>query len=465
VTTAGPVPALSLATLGIRTAFQQKGVGSALTLQGLLECTWLGHRIVICVGHPQFYQRFGFVPARASGLELPFPAPDEVFLVRELVPDAMKRITGLVRYPDARWGLMHDDVYPSGKIHLRRSRFSGRDPGMCVIQGWVEVNGRRLQYDEITDVCTNSPAEMAHFGGEFYISGGGCQARDRYGIIPGPVPKGTVFCRDYPRVPVKPDPPSVGLEEAIIQSVSLRSDEGVTALSGGVDSSLVARLAGLPCVVVGTAGAHDLKQAETAAGVLGLQCEQVILTTAHIEDALTTVLGLIPDRTPVHASIATTLYCVAEWASNRGYRRVLTGQGADELFGGYARYLSTPTLEADLSRDFLELEKQAARDQAVAGAHNIWFSYPYLDTRVVRAAKTIPAEEKVYRGVRKWALRTVAERYIPKNIAWYDKKAMQYGSGVWNVIRDLARHNGYKRSVQGYINQISEREHGNRAGR
>jgi len=336
---------------------------------------------------------------------------------------------------------------------------------MCMIKGWVEVNGRRLSNAEIKDICTNRPAEMAHFGGEFYISRGGCQARDALGIIPGPVPKGTVICGDSIHMAIEPCPPPLDLEEAIVQSVRLRGDEGVTALSGGVDSSLVARLAGLPCVAVGTAGAHDLRQAAMAAGAMGLLCEQVVLTPAHIEDALVTVLGLIPDRTPVHASIATTLYCVAEWASSRGYQRVLTGQGADELFGGYARYLSTPTLEADLTKDFVALEQQAARDQAVAGAHGVWFSYPYLDTRVVRAARAIPAEQKLHKGVRKWPLRTVAERYIPQKIAWYDKKAMQYGSGVWKVIRDLTRHNGYKRSVQGYINQISEREHGNRAGR
>jgi asparagine synthase (glutamine-hydrolysing) len=264
---------------------------------------------------------------------------------------------------------------------------------------------------------------------------------------------------------IEPSPSLLDLDEAIVQSVHLRSDEGITALSGGIDSSLVARLAGLPCVAVGTAGAHDLRQAAMAAEAMGLRCEQVILTPARIEDALVSVLALIPDRTPVHAAIATTLYCVAEWASTRGYQRVLTGQGADELFGGYARYLSTPTLEADLTKDFWELEQQAARDQAVAGAHGVCFSYPYLDTRVVRAAQAIPAERKLHKGIRKWPLRTVAERYIPQKIAWYDKKAMQYGSGVWKVIRDLARHNGYKRSVQGYINQISEREHGNRAGR
>ena len=98
--TTGLVPALSLAPLGIQTAFQRKGVGSSLTRHGLSECTRLGHRIVICVGHPEFYRRFGFGPARVSGLELPFPAPDEVFMVREMIPDALKGIRGLVQYPE-----------------------------------------------------------------------------------------------------------------------------------------------------------------------------------------------------------------------------------------------------------------------------------------------------------------------------------------------------------------------------
>jgi asparagine synthase (glutamine-hydrolysing) len=85
---------------------------------------------------------------------------------------------------------------------------------------------------------------------------------------------------------------------------------------------------------------------------------------------------------------------------------------------------------------------------------------PYLDMRVVRAALAIPPSEKVREGRRKIPLRTVAGRHIPAELAGYEKKAMQYGSGVWKVLQQLARKNGYKTSMQNYIDQISRVEHG-----
>jgi asparagine synthase (glutamine-hydrolysing) len=176
--------------------------------------------------------------------------------------------------------------------------------------------------------------------------------------------------------------------------------------------------------------------------------------------ALPAVIGAIPKKDPVNVSIALTLYFVARFAKEQGFARILTGQGADELFGGYSRYLETPTLAADLERDFLGLEEQAERDQAVAALHGAYLSMPYMDVRVVRAARAIPAQEKVQGGQRKIPLRQVAERHIPAEFAWYEKKAMQYGSGVWKELQRLARKKGYKTSIQDYIDQISRVEHG-----
>ena len=246
----------------------------------------------------------------------------------------------------------------------------------------------------------------------------------------------------------------------IVTAVKLRSDEGVVALSGGVDSTLVACLAKRECVAVGLEGSHDLKQARHAAETLGLSCSCAVITEDEIAAALPTVVATIPKKDPVNTGIALTQFFIARWAGEHGHRRIITGQGADELFGGYSRYLEADTLEADLERDFAGLEAQARRDQAVAALHGTYLSMPYLDCRVVRAARAIPAAEKVKDGRRKVPLRTVAERYIPQDLAWYEKKAMQYGSGVWATLRKLARKNGYKTSVQDYIDQIIRVEHG-----
>ena len=331
---------------------------------------------------------------------------------------------------------------------------------MLKLTGWVEIEGKRLTPQDIGTLLQDDPARVLKFGGEFFLAGYGCRARDHWGIIQGNCPKGTLICDGVEKGRIEPVVPDLPLEEAIVTAVNLRSDEGVTALSGGVDSTLVAHLARRECVAVGLVDSHDLNQARNAADTLGLSCTYVTITPKELAAALPQVIGAIPVRDPVNTSIALTQYFVARFAGEQGYRRVITGQGADELFGGYSRYLETPTLDEDLERDFLGLELQATRDQSVAALHGAYFSMPYMDVRVVRAARAIPAAEKVQGGRRKIPLRQVAERHIPAEFAWYEKKAMQYGSGVWKELQRLARKNGYKVSLQDYIDHISGVEHG-----
>ena len=241
-------------------------------------------------------------------------------------------------------------------------------------------------------------------------------------------------------------------------AVQLRNDEGVVALSGGVDSALVAKLAERECVVVGLEGSHDLHQAALVADELKLPLEQVVIDPGAIEDALRAVLRVIPKIDPVNASIAATLFFVARWAREHGHRRILAGQGADELFGGYARYLQTQTLAEDMERDFQNLASQLARDQAVANIHGAYFSLPYMDLRVVRTARSIPPEMKIW-GRRSQAAASGSGRATSSgSIARHEKKAMQYGSGVMKEIQRLANRGGYKKSVQEYVKKIAREE-------
>ncbi len=95
----GEVPVLCLAPMAVMPEFQRQGIGSLLVRKGLEECRKLGYSVVIVVGHAEFYPRFGFVPAREKGLEVVFDVPDEAFMVCEIIPGSLDKISGIVELP------------------------------------------------------------------------------------------------------------------------------------------------------------------------------------------------------------------------------------------------------------------------------------------------------------------------------------------------------------------------------
>jgi putative acetyltransferase len=97
VTPGGTLPGLALAPLAVRPAHQRRGFGSRLVREGLRACAEAGHRIVVVLGHPDYYPRFGFSAQLAERLKAPFSGP--AFMALELVPGALTGVTGEVRYP------------------------------------------------------------------------------------------------------------------------------------------------------------------------------------------------------------------------------------------------------------------------------------------------------------------------------------------------------------------------------
>jgi putative acetyltransferase len=59
----------------------------------------LNHSVIVVLGNPGYYERFGFQTASKFGVQAPFPVPDEAFMVLELKPDALINVSGIVRYP------------------------------------------------------------------------------------------------------------------------------------------------------------------------------------------------------------------------------------------------------------------------------------------------------------------------------------------------------------------------------
>jgi putative acetyltransferase len=93
---------IALAPIAVHPDYQGKGVGGRLIEEGLSRCKALGYGLVLLIGHPSYYPKFGFTPARAFGLELKqFEVPDEVFQVYELQEGQLGDIKGELRYPEA----------------------------------------------------------------------------------------------------------------------------------------------------------------------------------------------------------------------------------------------------------------------------------------------------------------------------------------------------------------------------
>lgn len=235
------------------------------------------------------------------------------------------------------------------------------------------------------------------------------------------------------------------LKRALVEAVEAAAEPGdcvALAFSGGLDSALLgmllAKRARVVAYVAGTPGSHDVKRARWAADILGIPLVEVPLDVEWVAANLHPVSRFVPD--PASIPYELPLFRIAQATEEKV---IITGQGADEIFAGYYRYLGLDamSLQRELEADVDRLMRRGfPSEAAMLASLGRELRCPYLHRAVVTAGLTIAPDRKVANGMGKMVLREVAvDLGLPEPIAMAQKKAAQYGSGTIPLLRVMAR--------------------------
>jgi asparagine synthase (glutamine-hydrolysing) len=243
-----------------------------------------------------------------------------------------------------------------------------------------------------------------------------------------------------------------GLEDAVHRQLMSDVPYGVL-LSGGLDSSITSALAKrfsskrieegdqkdawwpqLHSFVIGLEGSPDLAAARTVADEIGTVHHEIHYTIQEGLDAIKDVIYHIEtfDVTTVRAS--TPMYMIARVIKSMGIKMVLTGEGADEMFGGYLYFHKAPNAEEFHKESLRKVSKlnkyDCLRANKSLAAWGVEGRVPFLDKEFLDIAMRINPKDKMASDgkIEKWVVRKAFEDILPESVAWRQKE--QFSDGV-----------------------------------
>uniref|UniRef100_UPI00262550EB asparagine synthase-related protein n=1 Tax=uncultured Methanobrevibacter sp. TaxID=253161 RepID=UPI00262550EB len=255
------------------------------------------------------------------------------------------------------------------------------------------------------------------------------------------------------------------LYSAVEKRVNNISNIGLI-FSGGVDSTILAVLLkqiaekrnnednSIPLNIklysVGVENSQDIRFSKEIAEELDLPIKTIIIDETTVKESIKPVLTAIEDDNVMKLGVGMTIYLAAKAMKEDNVKVALSGQGADELFGGYNRYLkhfeenslfdAYFALDEEIYHDIANMyHVNLERDDAVSMANGVELRVPFLDMDIIDLSLDIPGIYKIKDNediLRKHILRDVAKSIgVPDYIADRPKKAAQYGSGINKILK------------------------------
>jgi asparagine synthase (glutamine-hydrolysing) len=229
------------------------------------------------------------------------------------------------------------------------------------------------------------------------------------------------------------------------------------AFSGGVDSCLLAKLCNhlrkqVTLVTIGFPGSHDINFSKSMASKMDMEHKVHEIDYSDFREKLQHVRQTIRCSNTSHIENCIAYFYVSRLAKQNDLNVVLSANGCDELFCGYDRYRKVycngeaqinRLMEVSLANEFALIEEI----KTVSAQFRIQIQQPFLSSKFVQFAKTIPIDQKIKGSddmIRKHILREAAIALgVPEESAMKPKKALQYGSSIHKYLKKAYRRYDY----------------------
>ena len=229
----------------------------------------------------------------------------------------------------------------------------------------------------------------------------------------------------------------------LLEEITIQCDANWIAFSGGLDSSILAQIKkdqGLNAITIiakdflGT----DLPYSQIAAKHIDIPLELKYVNIDEMLSAIESTIKILKNFNDIEIRNSIVPYLYLNTLKEKNVTKVITGDGADEIFAGY-NFL--------VKKDHTELKSELKRikeimhftSQKIANELSISIQMPFVDENIIRSVETLPVDLLINQkdGVKfgKWILRKAFENDLPSNVIWREKTPIQDGSGTVSLTK------------------------------